>query len=276
MKPPDGIFNKYELQDYFTRVEYQVRGSPHSHGIYWVKNAPRYIPENEESKLACEAFIDEFITCVRDESLEGLIGYQLHKHSHTCYKKRGLTQRCRFGYPVPPMDKTRILTPLQTPDKEASKNYKTLKHVLEDMGRGFKEDTPFTEFITSLGLTFEKYILAIRSSIKRTRVFVKRSTNAIFINPYNKKLLQAWGANIDIQFIVDPYACAKYCVSYMLKSEGGVSQLLRVLTEDIKKGNVQAQDKLKRFGEILIHGSEISAQEAVSYLLGKLEMCIKL
>jgi len=42
LKPEDGVFAPYQLCDYFTRVEYQMRGSPHSHGLYWIKNAPLY------------------------------------------------------------------------------------------------------------------------------------------------------------------------------------------------------------------------------------------
>lgn len=37
-----GIFHPYKLMDYFTRIEFQMRGSPHSHGVYWIKDAPIY------------------------------------------------------------------------------------------------------------------------------------------------------------------------------------------------------------------------------------------
>jgi hypothetical protein len=112
------------------------------------------------------------------------------------------------------------------------------------------------------------YIFAIRSSIKRPTVFLKRSTNAIFINGYNRQLLEAWGANIDIQFVLDTYACAKYCVGYILKSEGGVSGLLQAATRDARKGNTSVKDKLKAFANVLMNGTEISAQEAAQFLLG--------
>lgn len=31
-----------EIADYFYRVEFQQRGSPHIHGLFWVKEAPEY------------------------------------------------------------------------------------------------------------------------------------------------------------------------------------------------------------------------------------------
>ena len=43
-------------------------------------------------------------------------------------------------------------------------------------------------------------------------------------------------ANIDIQFILDPYACSMYCVDYISKSENGMSKLLREALNELKKG----------------------------------------
>ena len=31
-----------EVVDFFYRVEFQQRGSPHIHGLFWIKNAPEY------------------------------------------------------------------------------------------------------------------------------------------------------------------------------------------------------------------------------------------
>ena len=31
-----------EVNDFFYRVEFQQRGSPHIHGLFWIKNAPEY------------------------------------------------------------------------------------------------------------------------------------------------------------------------------------------------------------------------------------------
>lgn len=39
---PNGIFEPYEIVDWFTRLEFQMRGSPHIHGIYWLKDCPVY------------------------------------------------------------------------------------------------------------------------------------------------------------------------------------------------------------------------------------------
>jgi len=105
------------------------------------------------------------------------------------------------------------------------------------MGRNFKEDFCFSDFLNKFQTDHLGYITAIRSSIKRVTVFLKRSTNAIFVNDYNEDILSYWQANIDFQFVIDTYDCAKYCVGYVLKCQGGVSKLFRAAFQEAKRGN---------------------------------------
>jgi len=49
--------------------------------------------------------------------------------------------------------------------------------------------------------------------------------------------LKAWKANIDIQFVLDPYACAMYIVSYISKSQRGMSNLMHAAAKEAKNGN---------------------------------------
>ncbi|XP_035710253.1 uncharacterized protein LOC110853120 [Folsomia candida] len=275
LTPRGGIFAPYSMKDYFSRLEFQMRGSPHSHGLYWVTDAPVYTENDPESEQECIRFIDQFITCERCEEgkMDKLIGYQLHKHSHTCEKKLKRGQKCRFGFPKPPLPTTMILHPFPSdwnPQeiKNAEELYAKIQEKLNQLGRVYKEDIDFNKFLVELNTDYSSYKMAIRSSIKRPTVFLKRSTNSSFINPYNRKLLEAWEANLDIQFILDIYSCAKYCVGYILKSDGGVSKLLQALDQDVRRGNIAIKDKLKKFASILINGSEISAQEAAAFLLG--------
>jgi hypothetical protein len=276
LKPASGIFAPYKLKDHFSRMEFQMRGSPHSHGLYWIQDAPVYDEDDAVSISACIEFIDEFITCERaeDGKMGTLIGYQIHRHSQTCKKKVKQGVSCRFGYPKPPLQETLILKPISDDElteherREAKLLYTRIEEKLNEMGRGFKEDVDYNTFLEMLGIVHVNYITAIRTSIKRTTVFLKRSTNAAFVNGYNRNLLEAWEANIDVQFVLDAYACAKYCVGYILKSDGGVSKLLQAANKDVQKGNHTIREKLKKYANVLINGSEISAQEAAAFLLG--------
>ena len=62
-----------KIMDWFYRVEYQQRGSPHIHILIW-----------DEDVIA---FIDQTITCSKPENnamLLELVNRQTHRYSHTC------------------------------------------------------------------------------------------------------------------------------------------------------------------------------------------------
>ena len=72
----------------------------------------------------------------------------------------------------------------------------------------------------------EDYVDIIRSTIKSPTVMLKREVCVSRVNNYNEHILLAWHANIDIQFVLDVYACATYIASYVTKSQRGMSELL--------------------------------------------------
>ena len=49
-----------KISDWFYRVEYQQRGSPHIHMLIWLENAPEYGVNDDDEVVA---FIDSIITC---------------------------------------------------------------------------------------------------------------------------------------------------------------------------------------------------------------------
>ena len=49
-----------KISDWFYRVEYQQRGSPHIPMLIWLEDAPQFRIESDEKVTA---FIDKIITC---------------------------------------------------------------------------------------------------------------------------------------------------------------------------------------------------------------------
>jgi hypothetical protein len=72
---------------------------------------------------------------------------------------------------------------------------------------------------------------------------------------------------MDIQYILDPYACLMYCVDYISKSENGMSKLLRDALNELKQGNNTVKQRLRVIANKFLNSSEISAQEAVYHIL---------
>ena len=56
-----------KIKDYFYRVEFQQRGSPHIHMLVWVNNAPS-ISKNTVEEIA--DFVNLYITCKKNDEIE--------------------------------------------------------------------------------------------------------------------------------------------------------------------------------------------------------------
>ncbi|KAL7881106.1 hypothetical protein SRHO_G00033600 [Serrasalmus rhombeus] len=110
-----------EVIDYFYCVEFQQRGSPHIHCLFWVKDAPEF--ENDMDQGVCD-FIDRYILCKlpdpnTDTELHRIVSeVQTHSRNHlkSCKKNN---KHCRFGFPKPPMAKTIITRPRPPPDTDS-------------------------------------------------------------------------------------------------------------------------------------------------------------
>lgn len=90
------------LVDYSIRVEFQSRGSPHAHCLFWMENAPSW--ETPEGI----ALLERNVACTTNSTNPDLVlRYQKHAHSKTCFKNGNST--CRFAFPKSPSDETKIL-----------------------------------------------------------------------------------------------------------------------------------------------------------------------
>ena len=97
-----------KIKDSFYRVEFQQRGSPHVHCLFWIENAP-LIDKNTDEEVV--QFIDKYVTCELPSSddmlLDIVTSVQQHskRHSKTCKKKNTV---CRFNFPRPASARTFI------------------------------------------------------------------------------------------------------------------------------------------------------------------------
>nr|XP_057908359.1 uncharacterized protein LOC131104820 [Doryrhamphus excisus] len=280
-----------KVVDYFYRVEFQQRGSPHVHCLFWVDKAPK-IDVNTDEEVT--DFIDRYVTCelqTQDEVLSDTVSsVQQHskRHSKTCKKKN---TTCRFGFPKPVSgrtfisrqfegqgDKTCSCQGSQTGIKtctcpkvsknsvdmkaeEASEIIKSIKTALADENHTYQS---VEHLFHSLGITQEIFETAHRRLGRRTEVIIRRQINEIWINPYSKPLLKCWNANMDIQYVVDAYACVVYIISYISKAEREIGLLLsNAQKEASKQANVSAKEALKSLGSVYLHNRDVCAQEAV-------------
>lgn len=95
--------------------------------------------------------------------MEELVNLLMHRHAKTCKKARH--KICRFNFPLPPMPRTMILTPLENScfdeqkQKKITENAVKMKEVLGSMK--YSEDIIFEDFLNKLQLTEESYIIQL-------------------------------------------------------------------------------------------------------------------
>lgn len=92
-----------QILDYFYRVEFPQRGFPH-YGLKILLSSIATI------KIELKNFIDNYVTCKKDEDMPNLVNFHTHRHARTCRKK--CKAICRFNFPLPLMPYTVVLDPL--------------------------------------------------------------------------------------------------------------------------------------------------------------------
>ena len=80
------------ITDYVIKIEFQMRGSPHTHCLLWVKDAPKI--DKDPDDVVC-AFIDKYITAARPpvtsenkHHINLMDSPQKHTHSDYCCKNK--------------------------------------------------------------------------------------------------------------------------------------------------------------------------------------------
>lgn len=125
----------------------------------------------------------------------------------------------------------------------------------------------FEEFLQEIDMSLETYLHCIQSTLTVSKVFLQRSLEETWINNYNKTLLKCWEASLDIQFILDPYACVAYIVSYIFKGQRGLSNLLFDAWKEAKRKDSDIRQQVRRIGNQFLSHVEIGAQEAAYLIL---------
>ncbi|GFS72913.1 ATP-dependent DNA helicase [Nephila pilipes] len=96
-----------QVVDHWWRIEFQNRGSSHLHLLVWIRNVPSFdTPEGI-------ALIDKVVSCSypseeEDPEMYNLVSRnQIHRHTHTCFKRKA--HLCRFAFPRKPSRETKII-----------------------------------------------------------------------------------------------------------------------------------------------------------------------
>ena len=272
---------KINLAYYSYRVEFQARGMPHIHGVAWIEEDE--LAKREITGYLCdqprktEELAVELISCElpeSDEELRSIVSeVQRHKHTKSCRKYTG---SCRYGFPKLPSPKTFMTEPIKDMDdkekeeliKKATETLKHAKEMLDDPE--CKDEMSFEEFLIKLGVEEDVYLRYISIIHKSRTLVLKRKVSERFINNYNKEMLRAWNANMDIQLALDPYAIISYIVNYISKDESGMTKFLKEALDAIADGTIL--EKLRALKSAYFTNRQMGASEAVYRVIPNLKL----
>ena len=249
-----------EIVDYAIRIEFQARGSPHAHCVIWVRDAPEYGVDHDNEVCS---FIDQYVSCKvpkEDGRLKDLVLLlQQHKHSSYCRRNKA----CHFHFPKPPSPKTLIAKE----DVVSDDNTQALA-VLGKVQKLIAEsdtDLSLDELLQKAEVTEKDYINALEVTSKGDVVLLKCEPNECCINNYNASVMLAWQANMDIQYVMNAYACVMYVASYIMKTERTMGELLKRVASEARTDELKSQ--LRKVGSAFLTHREVSAQEAIYRVL---------
>ncbi|KAK3932747.1 52 kDa repressor of the inhibitor of the protein kinase [Frankliniella fusca] len=237
------LIPKFNIKDYWFRVEYQHRGSPNVHGVLWLQDAPDVLNiEQIDSDLATNiANYFGNLVCTehpnpmqeqaiqhpcrirlcevenRDQDLAELVSkVQMHSKCTANYCIRDVNKGCRFGFP--------------------------------------KEVCDTTKFIFD----------------EKNHIDLETKRNHPRVNRFNKEILQLWRANIDVAPVVSRERLVTYLSKYITKAETKSKQFDALLNEVMNSSNRQDSAKkiIQRLYIKLSSDRDLSAQEVAHNIMG--------
>ena len=277
------------VTDHFYRVEFQKRGAPHIHVLLWIEGAPVF---DTDSDSDITAFIDHYISCrLPDKDTNGELheiidSVQMHAKGHkkSC---KSATKACRFNFPKPVAEETRIIRPQteelvegedglrQGPRENQAAVKKLAKERLSKLSEllSIDENTnmTITEVVTAAGFNdYDSFLEALSLLSCKASIVMARGPKDVWVNNYNPNLLKAWNANLDIQYVLDPYSCIMYILSYISKSEHELGELLRTAQRELWEADrtTDLKKQMRKLGSVYSEHREVSVQEAVVRTVG--------
>ena len=147
----------------------------------------------------------------------------LQQHKHSSYCKRNKT--CRFSFPKPPNPKT-LITKFD-PENTDVEHSKTVLKKVQKLLTDSSTDMSLADLLDKADLTESEYVEALETFCTGNVIALKRELSECCINNYNPAVMLAWQANMDIQFVLNAYACVMYVASYIMKTERAMGELLK-------------------------------------------------
>lgn len=254
-----------KITDYFWRVEFQKRGSPHIHGLLWVADVPDiiHLSETEEGRAQLAEYVDLHISAHSvplGEDGNCLCGR--HNMSGTPHEvdilavcpeisPEDVQFQCEIGRIVDRVQEHRCAAGSSCREKKGTCRF--------DFPKPLRSHTEVEAKTSANG--------ALSLSIHLER-------DSAFTNNYCPELLYLWRANMDIKLVGNAYGAAEYTAAYVSKSEPDTPRFRNAIAKALEKAGEQVEhySVLKRVANAAIAVREASARETMRILLRGMQM----
>ena len=158
-----------------------------------------------------------------------------------------------------------ICEPLDNEDPNAGFNDEQRSMLYKVLSETKECDLTLDEALSKANVDKVLYHQALQVSTKGAMIVLKRKPRDSCVNNYNPVCLRAWKANIDIQFVLNAYACTMYVASYMMKAEKAMGQLLKQVAEDHRTDDLRTKLKLEQ--HFLLIGKSVRRRLSIGLFL---------
>jgi hypothetical protein len=191
-----GVFKEHPITDFYWRVDFQYRGSPHVHMMTWNANCPTYQPrwrfkegseERRQEMLKEYAnFASKYITVHRpdddvlhDDSEFGINSphihvkrvstkYQLHSHRKNCIIDDDHGNKiCKYHFPYPIMEEATCIEPFME-GKKPDDRQTTIDY--EKYYKKFGEIQKQLEIVVEKSIHNKHYRISLKDFLKKLRI----------------------------------------------------------------------------------------------------------
>ena len=148
----------------------------------------------------------------------------------------------QVSLPLPPSTQSETVIAQQStaatyPEELAEQGMTALaavRKVLDD--KDTPEDISMDELLTKANVSHSIYLCGLKMCSTGSSIVMQRKSSESWINTYNR-------ANMDLQFVLDPYAyaCVMYIAAYMLKSECSMGELLKQVSKECSGEQIRTQ-----------------------------------
>jgi len=232
-----------KTQFYNYRVEFQMRGAAHIHGVLWVDLS------------------------------------QLENRFPNIQEKKQVF--CRFDYPKLPSEKTFISYKLDQKQFPTDEDYfhkrniylkvvNQIKAYLINLDRNDLHLHTLDSILKHNNISKELYYESLKYTSRGTSVVLKRNVDEIYVNNYNYEWLKAWDGNLDIQLCLDYFAILTYITDYYSKDDQGTIPFLKEAVKQCEEGDLKS--KMKCLSQAFLTHRQIGESEAYYRMLPNLHL----